>query len=268
MNIQHRVHATTASLVVYECIVFALFLFLVPHIVSETVVDSELFGYAFFGVFGVMPILLYVHYVQKLEKKLWQHLALRYGFTYASKPYFQEYALMFKEGHSRATSNALLGTIHDRAFRIFQYQYTIGSGKTRRTYKYCVSEVVFSGTFPHIYLNNTRNRDLSGLNGFFLPKVPLPAAFDGKFKLHTPEGYEVEALEIFTPDVLLHILESDWQHDIELVDQKLYVFREKPIYSEADLEEEIEHLRQLVALLSPTLNRMKLAPIGDLPTTL
>ena len=256
------------GLIVYEALLFAVFFLLLPKALSTMILESEFAGLLFFGVFGVIPIFLVTHYSQRLETELWTHLAARYQFTYVHEPYFQEYALMFKQGHARGTRHGLMGTLQDRAFRIFQYQFTIGHGKHSRTYHYCVSEVVFAGTFPHLYLNNTRNRDLQDLKGFFLPRVPLPSVFDGNFKLHAPEGYEIEALEIFTPDVLEHILSSEWTHDIELVDQKLYAFREKPIYSEADLEEEVEQLRQLVALLSPALNRARLTPIGDLPATL
>lgn len=184
------------------------------------------------------------------------------------RPYFEVSALVFQQGQERGTGHGLMGTIHDRPFRFFQYHYTTGGGRNKQTHTYDVYEVVFSGTFPHIYLNNTRNRDLSGLKGYFLPRISLPYELEKKFNLHGPKQYEIEVLEIFTPDLLLHLLDVGWDHDLELVDQKLYVFREESIRTNQAFEEELRRLEKLLELLTPKLNHMQLAPIGDHVTTL
>jgi len=226
---------------------------------------------AVFGFVAMVPVIFLAQRAGKLEAMFWKEIAERYGYTYVHRPYFQNSALVFQEGYDRATGHGLMGTVSDRAFRFFQYHYTTGtarvsgSGKTR---SYCVSEVVFSGTFPHIYLNNTRNYNLSNLKGFFLPRISLPAELEKKFDLHGPKEYEIEVLEIFTPDLLVHLLDMGWEHDIELVDQKLYVFREKPIRTKQELENEVVRLQKLVEILAPKLNRLKLTPIGDLTSTL
>ena len=229
-------------------------------------VPGELFivTMAIAAIIGIIPIAIFAHRAQKLETAFWKEVATQYGYAYVYRPYFQDKALMFQEGHGKATGHGLTGTLLDRPFRFFQYRYTTGSGKHRQTHHYCVSEIVFTGSFPHIYLNNVRNRNLTSIKSFFLPRVALPAPLEGKFNLHGPKGYEIEVLEIFTPDILAHLLDVDWQHDFELVDQKLYIFREKPLRTKQELEEEIERLQKFLTILTPKLNRMKLAPIGDL----
>ena len=220
------------------------------------------------GGVGAIPIIFLIRRAGELGVMFWKEVAQLHGYTYVHRPYFQESALVFQQGHGRATVHGLMGTIQDRPFRFFQYRYTVGSGKNQQTHTYCVFEVVFAGTFPHVYLNNTRNRDLSGLKGFFLPRIPLPVELEKNCTLHGPHQYEIEVLEIFTPDLLLHLLDAGWEHDLELVDQKLYVFREKPIRTKQEFEHELGRLQELLAILAPKLNRMKLTPIGDHVTTL
>ncbi len=233
-------------------------------------VSAELLfvGVMVLGSVAMLPVFFIVQRLKKLEAMFWQEMAERYGYTYVHRPYFQNNALILQEGKGEATGHGLMGTLHDRPFRFFQYRYVTGSGKNKRTHTYCVFEVVFSGTFPHIYLNNTGNRDLSNLKGVFLPRLTLPPALEKNFNLHGPTGYEIEVLQIFTPDLLQHVLDSNWEHDIELVDQKLYVFREEPIRTSQELEYEVGRLQMLLEILAPTLNRMKLAPVGDLTTSL
>ena len=220
------------------------------------------------GGIGMVPIVLLILQAKKLETAFWKEIAEQYGYTYVHKPYFQESALTFQEGRGRATGHGLMGTVLDRPFRFFQNRYTVREGKHARTHTYCVSEIVFAGSFPHIYLNNTHNRNLSNLKTFFLPRIPLPAALEDKFNLHGPKGYEIEVLEIFTPDLLLHVLDVDWEHDLELVEQKLYIFREKALRTKQELDDEMARLRKLLDILAPKLNRAKLTPIGDLKSTL
>lgn len=216
----------------------------------------------------MIPIAFLTLRLKKLVTQFWKEIAEQFGYTYVHRPYFQNVALMFQEGRRKATGHGLTGTIADHAFRFFQYRYTVGSGKNSRTYHYCVAEIVFSGTVPHIYLNNIRNHGLSNLKSYFLPRIPLPAALEKDFNLHGPKQYEMEVLEIFTPDLLQHFLDENWTRDIELVDQKLYVYRESPLESSEQFQDEIQRLQKLLHILTPKLNRARLTQIGDHTTTL
>jgi len=223
-------------------------------------------------VIGIASFAVLIAYVisrsNKLNELFWKELAALYGYTYVRAPYFTGNALMFREGHNRRTGHGLSGTMEDRPFRLFEYQYVTGSGKSTRTHSYVVFEVIFEGTFPHIYLNNEYNGSLSGLKELFMPRLMLPPSLDKKFNLYAPKGYEIEALEIFTPEVLALIMDEGWGHDTELTGNALYVFVPGQIRTKSELDGEIERLRKMVALLAPRLNRFKLTPIGDLRHTL
>lgn len=220
------------------------------------------------NMLGMLYFVWLVFELMRLKEAFWKELASSYGYSFQSKPYFLKDALVFTQGHSKRTGYGVVGVMQDVPFRLFEYSYTIGSGKNQTTYSYTVFEFTFSGSFPHIFFNNMRNRALSGARELFLPEVGLPAAFSGKAKLYAPTGYEVEALEIFTPEVLSLLLEEKWPHDMEFVDKKLYVFSERTISRRADLETELERSTKLLSLLTPRLSRMTLAPIGDMKHSL
>lgn len=260
------------TLVIFELALTGVAVYSLVYSIKEDVLVPSEFYMVIITVFvfvGIVPVVLLVRREEKLEKQFWKELTEQNTYTYVHRPYFQNSALLFQEGDYKATGHGLMGTINGCAFRFFQYRYTTkAAGRHKTVHTYCVAEVVFSGTFPHIYLNNTHNRNLSTWKGFFLPRISLPTELESRFDLHAPQKYEIEVLEIFTPDLLLHLADSGWEHDIELVDQKLYVFREKPVLSKQDLEHEVDRLQKIVYLLAPKLNRLVLTPIGDLKSTL
>lgn len=219
-------------------------------------------------VASFVPIMYLIARISRLKTQFWKEVAAHFGFGYEHHPWFKEEALVFREGHSKRTGHGIIGTVENHPFRLFEYAYAVGHGKGRRDYFYIVIEITFGGSFPHLYMNYLRNRGLSGLKSLTLPRVTLPLEFEKSFKLHAPGGYEMEALHVFTPDVLAHLLNSGWQHDFELVDGRLYIFREEAIDERSDLERELAQLKAFMGYLAPKLARMKLAPIGDLKTTL
>ena len=138
------------------------------------------------------------------------------------------------------------------------------SGRHKTTYHYLIFEVKFRGAFPHLYLNNITNGEyISFGDKLFLPKLSLPSQFEKKFILYAPKQYEIEALEIFSPDVLDFFLTEKWPHDLELTEGELIIARPHRVNSTEELETELQSVRKLVDRLSPTLNRMRFAPIGD-----
>lgn len=217
---------------------------------------------------AAIPVLQQITHVSKLTEQFWKELGNECGYTYTKKPWFTTDALIFQEGHAKGTGHGLLGTLDDHAFRLYTYFYSVGSGKSRRTYNYTVIEVSFAGTVPHLYLNNKRNRNLSLFSQLGLPELRLPGNLSEKYSLFVPKGYEMEALTVFTPDVLLHIQEEEWPHDIELVKNTLYIFSERSISTKEELNTELTRTKKILSLLSRSLSRATLSPIGDLKHTL
>ena len=235
--------------------------------------DKEVFTYIALIPIGI--ILTYSRYlIGQGRSVFWKEFALRNGWGYSPKlDLSKEPAILLKQGNSgRSAKYELRKTIDGKQVRIFYYTFTVRVGKHTYTYSYTVIGFTFSGSFPHLYLDralNTSGATKISLGSFGvkvdLPPVSLPSEFEEKFKLYVPQKYEMEALQIFTPDILIRLLDIDFKYDIEFINQEVLIFIDGEIDSLEKLEHEFEAAKKIRDLLAPTLNSIKFSPIGDRP---
>ncbi|RWZ46250.1 hypothetical protein ELQ90_15895 [Labedella phragmitis] len=88
---------------------------------------------------------------------------------------------------------------------------------------------------PHIVLENLRGGGLIACS-VGLPdgkRLRLEGDFDRTFALHVAEGYETDALYLFTPDVMERVLTipAKLDMDVEIVDDWLLIYSPIPIVS-------------------------------------
>lgn len=228
-------------------------------------------------IFIILTILvIYVIRVQrKVRASFWKAFAEINGWKYKnikqagmfSLSYGEpdkEAGVMFNEGGARSITNEIEGVIEDRPFRLFCYEFSIGSGKNKKIYYYTVFAFKFNGSFPHVYLNNKGNSWSVGTG----EKIPLPTEFEKKFSLSAPKEYEMEALEIFTPDILTSLLDGGFPYDVEFVNQEMLIFVDGRINSFEQLEKEFNKALELEDLMDEKLDKFKFQQIGDRPATL
>ncbi|MEK7519619.1 MAG: hypothetical protein AAB581_00015 [Patescibacteria group bacterium] len=212
------------------------------------------------------PFLIVVFYVvsvyNKARTSFWKQFADVNGwrYTHHSDP-SQESGIMFRQGKGRSISHCIEGNAEDRKFRIFNYEFSIGSGRNKHTYYYTVFAFLFLGRFPHVYLNRTQNAYGVSVG----EHISLPAEFEKKFVLSAPREYEIEALEMFTPAVLAKLLDNDFPHDIEFVNQEMLIFSAGRVQNFGQLEKEFKRALELEDILDEKLDRFKFQPIGDRP---
>ncbi len=205
-----------------------------------------------------------------IRKAFWQQLATKYGWEYSPlKDISDEKGLLFAVGNSEEAYNGIKGEYKNHPFHIFEYSYTVGSGKHKSTYSFTVFEIKFTGTFPHLYLNYKGDWHSNAPSMFSeLAKITLPSEFENKFKLYSPKEYEIETLQIFTPEIFALLLDSKWNHDMEFVNGELVIYRKKRFNSFTELDAELAKIKKFIDILSPLLNRFKLAQIGDISHSL
>lgn len=211
-------------------------------------------------------IVFYVYRAQsKARSSFWKQFAEINGWQYKQwGDVKQESGIMFRQGNTRGISNVIEGNIDDRQFKIFNYQFNIGLDKSKKTYYYTVFAFYFHGHFPHIYLNNKHNSYSLNIGEI----ISLSGEFDKQFSLSVPRKYEIEALQIFTPDVSAAILDGGFSHDIELVDREILFFSDGQINDVEKLEKEFMSALKLEDLLDEKLDKMKFEKIGDMPHAL
>jgi hypothetical protein len=203
--------------------------------------------------------------VERRRVRFWQAVAASYGWTYARTISVKgDTAVMFRQGHGRTGRYALSGTLHGMPFRMFQYHFMTPTAQKRaEVWTFTVFEFTFKGRFPHLYLNYHYNYNPSFLERLRLPRVILPPGFERYFTLYAPKQYEVEALEIFTPDMLAFLLDSKWAYDVEMLEHRMLVFGRSDTSTVDTFTAELERVSSLVKHLEAKLHRMRFEPIGD-----
>lgn len=207
----------------------------------------------------------YGRIAESVRRRFWKQFAKRHGWTYAARGDTRvERAVMFRQGYSRTIRHVISGNFAGgRPLRIFEYQFSVGYGSRRRDYHYTVFEVRFTGRFPHLYLNYLDNHYGVSVGG----TVPLPQEFEQAYRLSAPKEYELEALQIFTPELLAYLLDTKLPHDVELVDHELLIFTWEYVDGLKALEAEFATAVNLMERLARKLDRFTFAEIGTHPTS-
>jgi hypothetical protein len=140
--------------------------------------------------------------------------------------------MIFDRGSGRASSDLLRGE-HPRFVEFANYQYTTGSGKQQTTHRWGYVAIHIGTPLPHIVLDAVGNNAVFGSN---LPaqfakaqRLSLEGDFDRYFTLYCPEGYERDALYLFTPDVMARFIDHAAQLDVEIVDEWLFLYTGRPV---------------------------------------
>lgn len=135
--------------------------------------------------------------------------------------------MIFGVGNARSSSDLVRGE-KPRFVEFGNYQYTTGSGKNRTTHRWGYVAIKLDVPLPHIVLDATSNNGLFGSN---LPmtfdrdqKLSLEGDFDRYFSLYCPQGYERDALYLFTPDIMARFIDNAAALDVEIVDDWLFLY--------------------------------------------
>lgn len=135
--------------------------------------------------------------------------------------------MIFHEGDSRVAQQVIRGE-RPRLVEFGNFQYSTGSGKNRTTHEWGYVAVKLDVPLPNIVLDASGNNSLFGSN---LPnsfnkrqRLGLEGDFDKHFSLYCPEGYERDALYLFTPDIMAHFIDNVAQLDVEIVDYWLFLY--------------------------------------------
>ena len=122
--------------------------------------------------------------------------------------------LFIQQNGVQAELGTVLTTYRSRWFR------------QRQTYGYICLEL--SRPSPHIIVNAKANNSVLLDN---LPvrlkayeKLSLEGNFDEYFTTYTPDASKREALYVLTPDLMTVLIDNSRQFDIEVIDNKLYVY--------------------------------------------
>ena len=139
--------------------------------------------------------------------------------------------MIFNRGSSRLSTSLVRG-YQPRFVEFGNYQYTVKSGKNSTTYRWGYVAVKLDVPLPNIVLDAVGNNALgSNLPSSFSrdQRLSLEGDFDEYFHLYCPRGYEADALYLFTPDIMARFIDHAAQLDVEIVDDWLFLYTQRPV---------------------------------------
>lgn len=105
---------------------------------------------------------------------------------------------------------------------------TIGSGRQAKVHTWGYVDIRLDAVLPHLVLDARAN------NSIRRPRLPVAFArsqrlslegdFDRHFALYCPDGYEADALYLFTPDIMARFIDTAALFDVEIVEDHLFLY--------------------------------------------
>ncbi len=224
--------------IVFAVVLICVFLTtILPVIAAATRGDASTGSIATAGVAVVVVIVAVIASVgmirdrQKATEFRLHHFARANGMTFERDVVDPRLpGMIFGIGRSRRAKRRVRGT-QPRFVEFANYEYTTGSGKNSTTHHWGYIAIHLDTPLPHIVL------DAKGNNGMFGSNLPasfdkdqrlgLEGNFDEFFTLYCPNGYERDALYLFTPDIMARFIDNAAQLDAEIVDDWLFLYAKR-----------------------------------------
>lgn len=245
----------------------------VRYILARPAWYLSIFFVAFFGIFlsvytsyyvilifsTVTVIILYAIVFNKMTEYLMRQFAKSLGYEYASSgDTTSVFGALFHIGHSHSISHVLSGSKESHPVRIFLYSYVVGQGKNSRTYRYTVFEKTFDCIVPHILVHKPEIFFSEDVPVFFGGvDITLEGNFNKYFSLTVEKDFEMEAHQIFTPDVMEELIETSKTFSFEFIQNRLYIYTSKFIGTRAELDAMFALSQKLCTKLEPVLHGME-----------
>jgi hypothetical protein len=239
-----------------------VFVAIVGYVIYRSgVADMELLIEEFVFVLAIcfLPSLIIVR--QRVQDEFMHQFAEANGYTFS--PYGGNFGMLdgalFRLGNSdsRSVRNVVSGTYLGNPIALFDYSYKIDMGENRQIHYYTVFQLQFDAAMPDLLLEKKNFLSSDILLGQLPEHIKLEGDFNKYFSLSVKKGYEVEALELFTPDVMEELEEKCKNLSIEIINNHLFIYDNKTIRTKADLDALYDIAQYFVQKLGPVLARMK-----------
>jgi len=220
----------------------------------------------FFGVPLLIPLIGIWRVSLRMEQLFFTELARSLGFTYTpSAPLSTVSGSLFARGYDRELSHILTGTYRSLPFRLYNYTFTVQSGKNGVPVLYVVGEIDVQAPLPSILVRPHAAlplfdvaviKELPGMKA-----LKAEGDFNKHFDVFVAEGAEIEALEVLQPDTMALLMTQYKDFGIESAGTKTYVF--KPgllIENRTDILALLKLIDQLYDKLIPELGRIRTTP--------
>jgi len=210
-----------------------------------------------------LPLLIliigYSQIKSRVQHEFMRQFAAANNFTYSIKGSQDGLdGALFKIGHSQSVTDVVSGNYGNCPIVLFLYKYVTGSGRDSQTHYYTVFELQFNTKLPDMLLEKKGDYFGDALFGKIAGKkyLQLEGDFNKYFNLSLPEGYEIEALEVFTPDVMAALIDKAKSFSLEIINSHLFIYAHTTIGKKQELYAFYDLAEYFVQKLGPVLTRM------------
>lgn len=175
-----------------------------------------------------------------------------------------ETGVLFRYSPKGRISRVVQARLNSQPIRFFRFDTYPDTSLSRRDHNqaYTVFSTVIKGRFPNLLFDRIAHVPSEKVGRAY----PLPYAVAKSYRLYGPPEYEIEALALFTPDVLEQLAALDVKFDLEIASPNVYVYTQYGVHSTEDLERRLATFQRVLAILNHhKLNIGTFAPIGNLP---
>ena len=147
---------------------------------------------------------------------------------YVSSDMLPQGPMMFAFGAGRSARNVMW---YRDQFLMGRYIY---SSENDKSLIVDFARIQLSRRLPHLYLDGRRNKVGTHPERYDAQKLKLEGDFSQYFTVYAPPHYQVDALQILTPDVMAKLRDFGTNFDFEIVDNYLYIYAPKYTLSDVD----------------------------------
>jgi len=239
-------------------IFIAFSLSIISYFIISHFILSELVFWSFAPL--VYPYYYYLKIKSSVLSAFIKQFALVNNYTYKKTEKLEKrYGVVFNRGRGRFIYNVVEGNFLKKHFKLFNYEFTTGSGKHQTTHYYTVFEIVVDASLPQIYLDAYGKYEMPTSNSLRgLKKIELESnEFNKEYRLYMAKGAHLPVFQIFTPDLMAELIDIPEKFDIEFVGNRIYLYEEKLITTKRELEEMYKLMQHLIKNLSRVVERIR-----------
>jgi hypothetical protein len=160
------------------------------------------------------------------------------------------------------TSNAFELMLDNGATcQVYDYKYTVGSGRSEETYYFSVLTFPVQATFPQLFLDSRKSHVSTEFAAS--QKLQLEGDFNDYFDLYAPIGEQIDVLSVLSPDVMQSLVDMGTPYDIALEGTNVFICSKQHFYTSAGLP----HALAFASKLDDELSQRSVSWQGALPGT-
>jgi len=219
------VPAKVINPIIYTSMILSVFIFLLFFFTDTPVIFVII---AFLFVMGAITLSIHINSDRKeqlfssqlrlfCDDNNFKHLELDRIFSSLG-------SLFQTNPDSYQIEHVVSGKIGNNEFRVFNFLIQPIYKKSDPVVKFGVAEIALQRRFPHIILDNKLNPAINGSHTINSQRLNLGTAFNNQFTAYGTSEYEIEVLQILTPELISQLSNSRYAIDFEFIDNYLYLY--------------------------------------------